>query len=221
MTLAELIRHYRRDASDGVEPYLMSNEDLADLFNEAEQEAAIRGRLLHESCNPAICEILITPGQATYPLAQSLIELDYIAFAGEGSSRREITLNSPEELDRIAPQWRELSDDPRHAIQDDRSLRLVPRPSYSGVLYLEGYRLPRRPMKGPSDSPEIHEAHHRHLVNWVLHRVFSIPDAELFDPARADKGIAAFEQYFGIRPDSNLRRITRADKAHSVKPFMP
>ena len=68
-------------------------------------------------------------------------------------------------------------------------------------------------------APEISELHHEHLVNWALHKAFSIPDAEGFDPQRAQDAERDFTEYFGIRPDSDLRRITREDVPHTVEAF--
>lgn len=221
MNLQALIKQYRLAAHDAIEPYFVADTDLVELFNEAEQEAALRGRLLHESANPDVCQIVIQPGQASYPLHSALYELTHIRFQKDGDSRsQEIQLSSTEELDRITPQWRERSGMPLYAVQDDTTIRLVPSPEYSGTLYLEGYRLPMAAMEDMElDKPEINPAHHRHLYQWVLHRVFSIPDAEIFDPARARAAEQAFTDYFGARPDSDLRRIVREDEAHTVKPF--
>ena len=60
----------------------------------------------------------------------------------------------------------------------------------------------------------FHKAHHEHLIDWALHRAFSVPDAEAFDPQRAALAEQAFTEYFGPLPDSDLRRITRHDVVH-------
>ena len=57
-----------------------SDEAVTGWLNEAEQEACIRGRLLHESGNAAVCQIVVTAGTAHYPLHPALYEIDYIAF---------------------------------------------------------------------------------------------------------------------------------------------
>ena len=220
MNLAALIRQYRLAANDMVEPYFVDDETLTDLFNEAEQEAVIRARLIHENDDASVCQIEVEPGKASYPLHTALYELTSIRFQKDGDDRyQRIDLKSTEDLDRITPKWRERSGSPLYAVQDDKSLRLVPKPDYDGDLYLEGYRLPLADMLNPDDEPEINQAHHRHLYHWVLHRVFSIPDAETFDPSRAQAAENAFEQYFGIRPDSDLRRTTREDEPQTVKGF--
>lgn len=220
MKLEEMIHQYRRAARDHAQPGLVGESDLIDLFNEAEQEAAIRGRLLLELSDQAVCEIEVVPGQCSYPLHPALYELSHLGFKRRGGMRRSsVTLLSTGELDRTWPDWRDSTGEPCHAIQTDKDIRLVPTPSHAGVLHLEGYRLPRRSMCKMSDSPEIHHAHHRYLHLWVLHRVYSIPDSEMFDPDRAVLSEREFTRYFGERPDSDLRRITREDTPHTVKPF--
>ena len=223
MNLEQLIQQFRIDADDMQSPPLWESEWVAAWLTEAQAEAAIRGRLLFEAADPAICEIAVTAGTATYPLHTSLYELVSLRFKVAGSDRSEpVHIKTREELDRIRPGWRDRSDSqPRFAIQDDTSLTLVDRPSAAGTLYLEGYRLPLKPLTNDTDKPEINQAHHRHLVHWALHRAFSKPDSETIDPARAATAEAAFTRYFGLMPDSDLRRRTREDVPHVNQGFLP
>ncbi|QLI49491.1 structural protein [Pseudomonas phage vB_PaeM_USP_25] len=225
MTLADLIAAYRTDANDKAVPYFASDEEVTGWLNEAENEAAIRGRLIHESDTPAVCEIAVVAGTASYPLHASLYELSHVAFRPDGgATRKPVLLVSSEYLDACMRDWRDREGCPQYAIQSDSGIRLVPRPDAAGTLILEGYRLPMEPMllaEQETATPEINGAHHRHLVQWALHCGFSIPDTESFDPNRAGIAEAAFTQYFGHRPDSDLRRITREDVPQTVKAFWP
>lgn len=222
MTLAQLIAMYRTDANDKAVPYFASDEEVAGWINEAEQEAAIRGRLIHESEAPAICRVPVVAGTASYPLHPALYELTHVAFRVPGGSRSSVRLVSTEYLDAHVSDWRDAEGVPVLAVQSDRGIRLVPRPARDGELLLEGYRLPLAPMAladADSAAPEISAAHHRHLVLWALHRGFSIPDTESFDPNRAAVAEDAFTGYFGLRPDCDLRRITREDAPHRNEAF--
>ena len=71
MNLEQLIAQFRIDADDLVQPYLWPDEWVAPWLTEAVSEAAVRGRLIYEAADPAICEIAVTPGMATYPLHAS------------------------------------------------------------------------------------------------------------------------------------------------------
>ena len=222
MNLEQLIQQFRIDADDLVpNPYLWEGEWIAAWLTEAQSQAAIRGRLLFEASDPAICEIPVTAGVATYPLHRTLYELEHLRFkaAGAGNSER-VRLKTREELDRIRPGWRDRTDShPCFAIQDDTRITLVDRPSVAGTLYVEGYRLPLRALINDNDKPEINEAHHRHLVHWALYRAFSKPDADGRDPGRAAAAEAAFTAYFGPLPDADLRRSTRHDEVQTNKSF--
>ena len=216
MTLEDLIAQFRIDADDLVDnPYMWNSEWVAGWLSEAQSEAAIRGRLLYEAANTAVCEIAVQAGTAVYALHKSLYEIGHMRFVRTGDSESErVALTTRTELDRIRPDWRDKPGDGRilFAIQDDTRIQLVAKPQYAGTLYLEGWRLPLNALTEDEDKPEINEAHHRHLVQWALHRAFSKPDADTVDPTRAATAEAAFTRYFGQRPDAGLRRESQADR---------
>lgn len=222
MTLAELIDRYRLEANDQTVPPLVADLTLTGLFNEAERHACIRARLIHEHADPAICEIAVVAGTSSYPLHAALYELDYTSFLPMAESRkRPVRLVSQEWLDGRIEDWRDLEGDPEYAIQSDTAIRLVPRPDRAGTFFTEGYRTPKAVMVETTDRPEINGQHHEKLVYWVLHRVFSMPDSELINPARAAQAEAEFTAYFGPLPDADLRRTTREDVPHAVVGFLP
>lgn len=215
MTLEDLIAQFRVDADDTVpNPYLWTDAWVTGWLNEAQAEAAIRGRLLYESINPVVCAIPVLAGTAVYLLHKSLYEINHLRFAPTGATRSErIGLISRGELDRLRPDWRDQTDNRiEFAIQDDTRLQLVSTPAQTGTLYVEGWRLPLAALTDDADKPEINEAHHRHLVQWALHRAFSKPDGETVDPERAKRAEFEFTRYFGQRPDAGLRREAQADR---------
>lgn len=219
MTLEQLIARFRIDADDLVpNPYHWLDEWLIDWANEAQSEAAVRARLLLDDFTPSLCEIAVVAGQASYPLHPKVYEVATIAFKASGADRRNgLELMSREKLDRMQPGWRDLPQDtPRFAIQSESRLRLAPIPSQDGQLLLEAYRLPLKALANDNDKPEIHEAHHPYLVQWMLYRAFSRPDSDTRDPGRAAVALDVFERYFGPRPDADLRRSTRHDEAHAT-----
>lgn len=215
LQLKELIRRFRVLAFDKAIPSFWADEDVRAWLNDAERQAAIRGRLLPEDSEAAVCAIALQAGQRTYTLHDSVFEIISLRLVPEGGRARHLELKSREWLDARMPDWRDRAEPARFAIQNDTSLRLVGDFGNGDALSLECYRLPLRAMEQPTDTPEIHEAHHEHLVQWALHMAFSIPDTETFDPRRAQDADAAFTRYFGALPDSNLRRITREDQQHS------
>jgi hypothetical protein len=222
MTLQELIDQFRIEAKDQVAPYFWSSEYVTGWLNEAEHEACIRARLIREIQNPDVCIIAVLPDQSVYPLHPSLYEIEYLMFdPGAGSIPLTLDLASPESMTERDRHWRMRTGTPRYAIQSDTHLRLTPTPKTSGTLMLECLRLPINKMLEDTDKPEIHSAHHRHLIQWALFKAFGVPDSEAFDEQRQAQAYAAFENYFGERPRADLRRSTRIDRAQVVKAFMP
>lgn len=224
MQLSDLITRFRMLANDKVEPYFIDDASVIDWLNDAVNEACIRGRLLLESQNPDVCHIAVTAGTANYPLHESLYELSQIWFEPvDGSKGSYLALMSAENLDHRykCDNWKLMKGVPQFAIQDDTAIRLVPIPSIEGELQLEGYRIPLAPLQNETDKPEINQIHHIQLIQWALHQAFNVPDAEFFDPNRSMQAEQAFTEYFGARPDSDLRRTTREDVPHSVVPFLP
>lgn len=217
MNLQQLIARFRIEADDLVStPYLWADEWLAGWFTEAQEEAAVRARLLLDDYTPAVTSIAVQAGVASYALHPKVYELPVVDFVPATGPVEHLTIVSREWLDRERSGWRdEPADTPRHAIQTDTRLRLVPAPSVAGALRIEAYRLPLKPLANDNDKPEIHEAHHIHLVQWVLHRAFGKPDADGYDAGRSAKAEAEFTRYFGLRPGADLRRSTRHDETQA------
>lgn len=215
MNAEALVAAYRVAAEDTERPYLVSDDQALEWLSEGESEAAVRMRLLHESADAAVCEVDVDAGTATYDLHESLYELTHVAFRLDGATERtSVRLVSTEWLDKHVPCWRDETDTPLYAVQGETSIRLVPKPNANGTLLLEGYRLPLAPMTDGEHLPEIHKAHHRHLVDWALYRTWSVPDSELQAEDKAAAALARFTAYFGNRPDADLRRMTREDVEH-------
>lgn len=222
MNIDELIARFRTDADDAVQGYLWGDEKVGPWFAEAEAEAAIRGRLLHESSNPSICQIAVTAGTSTYSLHKALHEIDYIAFKPDGASCRDpVILLSRGELDRRHRDWRDRTGPVQYAIQADTTIRLAFTPESAGTLFIEGYRVPLRQLGDTSQTPEIHPSHHLMLVHWALYRAFSVPDAETVDKDRAALAERAFSRYFGERPDADMRRATTHDVPQHNQMYLP
>ena len=221
MNLEQLRQQFRIDADDLVtNPPLWEDEWIAAWLTEAQDQAAMRARLLLDDYTPAVTQIAVTAGVDLYPLHPKLYEIAVIDFVPVTGYVQPVYLTSREKLDRDRNGWRnEPAGVPCSAIQTDTRLRLVPVPSVNGTLRLEAYRLPLKPLANDTDKPEIHEAHHRHLVHWALHRAFTKPDSETIDPTRAAAAEAAFTRYFGPSPDADLRRSTRHDEVQTNKAF--
>lgn len=206
MTLEETIAAFRVDTDDLVAPYMSSDPQVTAWLAEAQDEAAVRANLLFEASNTDMCEIAIQAGVMTYPLHQAVVAVTYAEFTPTGSTQTsEVALTDRFAMDRDFPGWRAKTDTPTKMIVDQTSLQLGCKPSAAGTLRLECYRLPIT-ILADTEQFEIGAAHHRHLIQWAIHKCYSRPDADAHDPNRADKALAEFTRVFGIRPDASLRR---------------
>lgn len=221
MTLADLIRRFRHDAFDAEQPYLFSDEAVTGWLNDAVNEAARRARLIHTSGDISGVVIDIAAGVAVYPMPPAIYELQSIRFNDDPLSTKtpdRLHQTSQEYLARLWDDWQYRTGAPKYAVQYDTSIRLCPMPTRAGKLYLEGYRTALAPMVFDTDTPEINQAHHDRLIDWAIHKAFSRPDTETFDPSKADKAEQYFTDYFGFAPTVDLRRSTRTDVPQVVTP---
>ena len=221
MTLEDLIRRFRVLAGDIEDPPFWSNEDVANWLSDGQVQACVRGRLLREDENNSVCRIALEPGRQVYKLHRSVYELIDVRIKPSIGSSRPLKLVTREWLNAEMPDWRDWNRTAQFAIQDETKLLIVGTIEEGDTLRLECYRLPLAAMEDGSDTPEIHEAHHEHLIQWALHKAFSVPDADAFDPARAKMAEDAFTRYFGLQPDSDMRRATRHDVPHHNVSIFP
>lgn len=222
MNLAALIARYRVAAQDTERPYFCGDPEVKDYLNEAQREAAIRGRMLRATAEslPELCAIDVAAGAAHYDLHHAMYELSYQAWRcwGTSASRAPLRLCTREWMDANVMYWRDMEPGmPRYLIQDGHALQLVPAPGQGGQLLLEGYHTPIDTMESENDEPGIPSVHHIHLVQWALRCAFGKPDTDFYDADRSARADAEFTRYFGARPDSDLRSETREDEPqHNV-----
>lgn len=212
-----LRRRVRLLAQDTTLPYLWQDEDIDDWLNEAQQEAAIRARLLRATpaSHPALCEYPLAAGETAITVPDQLYEISHQEWAA-GSERRPLKLVSREWMDTTMPGWRAMpAADPDYLVQDRQQLEVVPPPIADGSVLIEGYRLPE-PMGADDEEPGIPLAHHIHLVQWALHVGYLMPDADMFNAGKSQAAEAEFTRYFGARPDADLRADTRNDETHRI-----
>lgn len=214
MKLAKIIAAFRRATDDKAAGQQFSDEDITAWLAEAEAEAAMRKLLLHEALDPTMCEIVVARGVQSYKLHPRWFAITHAWIQDDGCSdwrRRGLVLRSREALDAWRHDWRTDCTQQPYAINSKGgTLTVAGYIERPGRLHLEGYRLPKRPLDDECDTspddrePEIHEIHHRHLIDWALWRGYSVPDAEVLNETEAAAALRRFELYFGLRVDGDL-----------------
>ena len=217
MTLAELIALYRADSLDASEALSSDGRDvlcsdglLTIYANEAQEEACRRALLLRDSSSP-LCEISFDAGAETVNLDARVLQILRAFVDGH-----EVDVVNVEAMDCSRPGWQFQG-----AVLNGRPLRLVtgmstgklhlwPKPSQAGTIRLTVQRLPLKPMRAPSDSPEIRPELHRALVPWMLYRAYSREDTDLYNDRKAAVHLAKFEAEFGGKASGRNEHWMRA-----------
>ena len=214
MNLGKLIDDFRKDEMDDGNPPFNSDQRLTNLFNEAEEEAAIRSNLLRKTL-----DFQLVAGDFEIDLPPEITEIRTARIVEDGQTYH-LDPTDRYEQDRLYRDWRDATARPTAFIHDDKSLTLNRIAETASVLYLECYRLPENKMADDSDEPEIAATHHRKLSGWVRFRAYSTPDADFGDKTKAAQGLADFEDYFGHRPRADNRRANNANRPHRVKAWI-
>lgn len=203
MKLKELIRIWRSDVDDTEEPFLWSDDEAMEYANDAQNEAARRGRLLVDSSTPDITQLDViataTVGQpdvSLYTLDPRVLFVRKARFAGKLPLRR----MSMQDMESRDPYWEDAQPSQPCVFLCDTGtgkLRLWPTPAATGLLLLTVVRLPLAEMNDLEDAPELKPHLHRSLRHWMTYRACLKPDSETLDPKKAEQGLALFEQEFG------------------------
>lgn len=199
MNLAELIEEARERVDDNVpNPYLVSDERWAAFANDAEREAARRARLIVDTSSQQFCRIVLGPNQALYPLDPKVLFVRRARVEGRESWLRRL---SHKDLDPMGTSWLSATGEVEGFVPDLESRKFRPYriPEVTTIAWLVVVRLPVEDMAQDEDEPEIPEAHHMGLVDWMEHRFYRIQDAEIRDEKAAGDALARFEANFGKR----------------------
>lgn len=188
MTLGELMAVARVRLKDVLMPYHWDEALLIQYFNEAEREAAIRGRLLLDDTSFSIA---LVEGEKQYPLDEKIIDVVCATLDDEPVTGFELS---------------------------ETTLTLAEAPRAAGTLILHAYRLPLQDMAAEDDEPEIRGVHQSRLVEWVLRCAYLQADEETFKPDVAALHEATFASYFGHRHTANVLRKHRRKSPRVVRP---
>lgn len=194
MKLKDLIALYRAQSCDNADPPLCSPELLTLYANEAQAEACRRSHLLLDS-EGSMCRLQVTAGQRSVPLAPGVLMIRR-AFLGQ----QPLESTSADWMDGTFPGWQAQVrvGTPLYLVSglDSAKLHLYPLPQQDGTIALTVSRLPAL-LEAEDSVPEIREELHPALVDWMLYRVYSSQDTDLYNDAKAAIGLRRFEAEFG------------------------
>ncbi len=202
MNLGQLVARCRVGSNDLVKKYLWSDDEWRDYLNEAVDEAAIRAMLIEDDQ----IEIELTANDAYGECPGHVWSIRRV-FVGD----RRMVLVDREMLDASEGDgWEAQTGTPWACYEISGKLRFFPIPETSGVARVAAFCTPENPMVSNDDEPEcVKNRLHIKLTEWALACAYNKPDSDTFDPGRAAKHEARFEEVFGPRPDEKAMRRKR------------
>ncbi len=196
MNLRDLIQLWRVDVDDAVEPFLWSDEDAIEYANDAQNEAARRGRLLLDSSTTEVANIAVEAATGLYSLDARVLFVRRARIAGNLPLRR----MNMQDMETRDPYWQDASaSTPTVFVPDYETGKILlwPTPNAAATLLLTVLRDPLAEMNDMDVVPEIAARYHRSLRHWMSVRAYSKQDAEANDPKKMADSMALFEQEFG------------------------
>jgi len=216
-----LLAEYRRRADDGVEPYQLEDAQVFAFLSEGEREACLRGAPIFDTVTADVVLYAVAADQATVTLNSLVLRVDHAQFESESGGRaRKLCLTGMDEIRARCPV--SSATRPDYACHESRtSLRLYPAPTVAGTLTLDVYRLPLLDIEDDTDEPEIPLELHDGLVDWVLYRLYSTKDSELYDLDRAAIALRDFTERFGERRNADAMRRHRERRRVTTRNIYP
>lgn len=191
-TVDDLIRAFREDEKDNVEPYFWSNNQLVRWTNEALTEFAERTDSIYDDESPVT---LIPYGidQDRFTLDACII--DVVDVWIEGPPRRHL-LRSASSFNHGHGRGygcESSGSSHRYHLDDAGQLRIHPKPSAADALRLRVIRRPVREVEKCDKVPDLLPQDVRHLLSYIAYKAYRVNDAETFNKASSDEHLALFE----------------------------
>lgn len=230
MKVPDLILAAREDfLDDRRPPFQWSPEFLCRALNAAEQQAARRSYLLHDTDTAAdgddlpLCSLSVLASTASYAMSKKILRIDSIHLS---ELDYPLTQKTRGEMNAWISDWEELEGDPEVFIFENSSfsLQLVPEPpsSYAGdTAAIQVYRLPITDLvlTDKDSEPEIDEQYHYDLLHWVAHMAFMKPDSDTLNLPLAQFHEQQFTLKFGPLPTAKQERRRRSRSSNPTIRF--
>jgi hypothetical protein len=208
MTVAELLRHARESyLRDAAAPFLWSAQELLRYLNEAQVLFARHTHILMDDASD-FTTITSAPGVTRYALDPRIV---FVSEVYDDTGRRLLAASRAK-----APRT-PFQGKPRHYTLDASvsTLRLLPTPDDVYEFNLVVARTPLKPLVTEYDTPEIPEAYHLSLLDWVAYKALrnndtegsNVTAAEIFRLDWTKTLLYAKRDAFTLRHSSNIHAV--------------
>ena len=192
-TLDELISKFRTEMDDVVQPYLWTDDEIIDYFDEAQTEFAMRTEIFKER----LSGIAVTASNPYFNLPDGLIRIRRARLASASTPLRITNFNEMDQLTssddygRLISNWETEVGVPQFVIFDDTEAqgRLSPIPAADDTIELSYSRLPIKNLTATSQTTELTDRRHqRTLLTYARARAYNKHDSDMYDP-RMSQGL--------------------------------
>lgn len=217
-----LLNLFRCDASDDVEPYLWSNDELYAYINDAYfMFVRLTGGIADGSS--AVTTITASDGVATTAIDASIMRVR--TARNTSYNNRPLTVINVQDIDDLTSedygQFRSINQidvpgRPEYMVigEEEGYVRWINLPDADYTIQLVIERLPLTTIDGPRQTfTGVREEHHFHLLKWVRHLAYRKQDADAFDLVKSDQERADFYVYCDM---ARQEKDTRKHKVRTV-----
>ncbi len=208
MNLKKLRDRARAETGDLKKPYLWSDDEWRDYFNEAANEAAIRARLIEDDQ----IEVETVAGEAYAEYPEHVWAIQRVLLGD-----RVLVLTDRETIDASEGDgWELQTGTPWACYEVGGKLRLYPIPVISATARMVAFCIPEKAMVEDGDEPGLRLRVRPQLLDWALHLAYLKKDADTFDANLAALHETEFEKTFGPKPDEKAMRRKRINVTRRV-----
>ncbi len=215
---AGLLSRFRSDMDDQEAPYLWSDDEVNEYFDEAQEVLAEEADLLRDSITLAF-----TADEPRVVLPPYVTRVRQVNIDGGKRLRlynyEEWEANREEKDYGVWVQtddWEtDTAETPDNVITDEvvNKLRLHPIPTTDGTLRLRVFRGPRSSMADGADPELVNRQQQSALLNYARHLAYLKHDSETYNPQLAEEQLAIYESK---RSDLVSRAQRRSRRASTV-----
>lgn len=208
MNLGQIITSFRQQTKDLAKPYLTSDPEAIIYFNEAQCEAARRGRLFVDSTTDGVAQIPVSAGVPLVDVSSKVISIRRVRLQ---SSSRPLAKRLVREMDEVAPGWDTSTNtaQPTSIVVDyqTNAMFLYPTPNSDDTLLMTVTREPLADVEAYGDEPEIPARYLPACIEWMKYRAYDNADNDLHDDKKAAAALKRFEDEFGPAISATTERF--------------
>lgn len=213
-TVGALIKAFREDEKDLIEPYFWSDSQLVRWTNEALTEFAEQSQSIYDD-DGDITLIPYSIGEDRFELDPCIIDVVNACIEGSPSCRLERCLNGFGNGFR-GGYWMAYNGCGSHFhFNPTGILRLHPKPTAAGEIRLQVIRRPVRELDKCDKIPDLLPTDRRHLLAYIAYKAYRVNEGETYSIESSDKYLQRFENACQLAREKGILR--RGDCSRPIR----